>query len=152
MPETETAPSTKKYFRKEIVTTPLFLKTGGKVPFEVVGGDTGILETDDPKLIEALEIAVKRRMGGVVSITQEAFEELKKNPPAPRLKRSSLKPWGRQDNPPANQPREEDAVVSQKTASMKVPDKEPMLAQFAELKRKSGKLGDAMDLAKKATA
>lgn len=153
MPELETAPLTKKYFRKEIVTTPLNLKSGGRVPFVVVGGDTGILETEDPKLIEALEMAVKRRMGGVVAITFEEFEELKKNPPAPRLKRSSLKPWGRQDNHPANQPREEDAaVVSQKTAPLKIPDKEPMLAQMADLKRKSGKLGDAMDLAKKATA
>lgn len=153
MPEMTDLPLTKKYFRKEIVTTPLFLKSGGRVPFEVVGGDTGILETEDAKLIEVLDVAVKRRMGGVVSITAEEFEELKKNPPAPRLKRSSLKPWGRQDNPPANQPREEDAAaVSQKTASIKVPDKEPMLAQLADLKRKSGKLGEAMDLAKKATA
>lgn len=148
MPEVVTTPLVKKYFRKEIVSTPLFLKVGGKVPFVALGDDIGILETEDATLIGQLEVAIKRRMGGVVAITAEEFEELKKNPPAPRLKPSSLKPWS-QIQPQSN-PQEEAVVATslQKSAQMKVPDKEPMLAQLADLKRKSSRLSDVMDTAK----
>lgn len=148
MPEVATPPLVKKYFRKEIVSTPLYLKGGGRVPFVALGDDVGILETDDAALIGQLEVAIKRRMGGVVAITAEEFEELKKNPPARRLKPSSLKPW-HQIQPPPN-PQEEAAVATnlQKPAAMKVPDKEPMLAQLSELKRKSSRLSDVMDTAK----
>ena len=148
MPEVVTAPLTKKYFRKEIVNTPLYLKGGGKVPFIALGGDIGILETDDATLIGQLEVAINRRMGGVIAITSEEFEELKKNPPVPRSKPSSLKPWSqiqRQSSP------QEEAVVAtnlQKPAPLKVPDKEPMLAQLADLKKKSSRLSDVMDTAK----
>ena len=148
MPEVADAPVTAKYFRKEIVSTPLFFKSGGRAPFEVVGSDAGLLQTSDPALIEQLELAIKKRMGGVVAITAEEYEELKKNPPVKRSKPTSLKPW-QADRQPSN-PNGGVAATEQKTAPLKVPDPEPLLAQLSELKKRPARFGDVADLLKKA--
>lgn len=147
MPEVADAPVTTKFFRKEIISTPLFLKSGGKAPFEAVGSDIGLLKTSDAALIEQLELAIRKRMGGVVSISSDEYEELKKNPPVRRLKPTSSKPWQAD-----SQPRNQSAVVAatnQKATPLKVPDPEPLLAQLSELKKRPGRLGDVVDVVKK---
>lgn len=148
MADLELAPSTKSYFRKEIVTTPLYFKTGGKVPF-VIYGEIGLLETDDTVLVQNLNIAVSRRMGGVTVITKEDYDELKKNPPEMRLKPTSLNPWENQRNSQQAEQEGKNAVADQKTAPIKKPEAEPLLAQLNSVKKRVSKISDVMDALKK---
>lgn len=67
-----------KYFRKELYSTPLFLSRGVRAPFQPVGGDEGVLATNDAAIIYSLTNAVEQRIGGVSEITKEKYEALKK--------------------------------------------------------------------------
>lgn len=80
-----------KYFLKELVSKPLKLSTGNTIEFEDVGGDMGVIATDNGFLVGELEKAHENRVGGVVPIDQEQYDDLKKNAvpgdrSAPRLK------------------------------------------------------------------
>jgi len=141
----------KAFFKKEIVTSPLYLKGGGKVPFAVFG-EIGLIETEDPNLQLALRTAQKQRMGGVVEINSEQFAELKKNPPVRRSNPTSKQPW-LQNRARANPQNGAVASVNQapqRTAPLHVPDPEPMLAQLATIRKGRPALGDLIDAAKKA--
>lgn len=70
-----------KYFKKELVSSPLKLPNGFRVLFTEVADDIGVLATDDGYLIGELNNAIKRRVGGVVAISSDEYEELKKNQP-----------------------------------------------------------------------
>jgi hypothetical protein len=69
------------YFKKEVFSNPLRLPNGKTVMFKEVADDEGVLATEDGYLISELESAMRRRVGGVVRISADEFEELKKNPP-----------------------------------------------------------------------
>jgi hypothetical protein len=72
----------KKYYSKELASTP-FLVNGIKVNFEIYADDTGGIALDDSipanePLINALDYAASKQIGGVVSIDEAGYEELKK--------------------------------------------------------------------------
>lgn len=68
-----------KYYMKELASQKLYIKaTGAPAPFELIDGDNGIFATDNPVYITELDIAAKKGIGGVVPISKETFEELKK--------------------------------------------------------------------------
>ena len=79
-----------RYFVKEIVSNPIRLKSGRPVPWEEVGDDTGVISTNDPSLIEELESAAKRQVGGIRAVTLEEFEDVKKKSGAEELRKLSL--------------------------------------------------------------
>ena len=67
------------YFKKSLVFNPVYLKSG-KVEWTRVGKHDGVLATEDADTIASLtKLATERRMG-VVVITEEEYEDLKKNP------------------------------------------------------------------------
>lgn len=68
-----------RYFLKELVSTPLYLPTGGKIGWEELQGDQGALATEDGALLHQLDMAIRRKVGGVREITAEQYEEVKKN-------------------------------------------------------------------------
>lgn len=78
---TKTEPTpTVKFYKKELVSNRLALPNGRAVAFEQIGGtDSGVLATTDPGLIAELDKAVAARRGGVVSITEQQYQDLKKN-------------------------------------------------------------------------
>ena len=70
---------TMKYFKKEVLSNKLYIKaTGAPAPFEPVGGDTGVLATDNPVYVDELDQAAAKGIGGVVVIDQATYEDLKK--------------------------------------------------------------------------
>jgi len=70
---------TTRYYKKEVLSNRLYIKgTGAPAPFEPIGGDDGIFATDNPVYTSELDEAAKRGVGGVVEITQEEYEALKK--------------------------------------------------------------------------
>jgi hypothetical protein len=66
------------FWKKEILSNSYFID-GVPVHFDALASDTGILATDDPKLISGLEDAASKRKGGIVKITQAEYDGLKKN-------------------------------------------------------------------------
>lgn len=80
-----------KFYKKELVSNRLALPNGKVVKFEQVGdSDTGVLATTDQALASELDKAAAAGRGGVVEITAEQFENLKKNPPAGRSRTRSF--------------------------------------------------------------
>lgn len=67
----------KSYFKKIVLTSPVRLASGKKVPWINVGWNTGALETDNASLIKELNAVAGK--AGVVVIDQAEFEDLKKN-------------------------------------------------------------------------
>ena len=80
-----------EYFFKEIVSNPARLSDGREAPFEPVGGDNGILATDDQEVARMLDELIKARRGGVYRIDKDAYDEaLKKKPDGPLPQRPRL--------------------------------------------------------------
>lgn len=82
---------TTRCFKKVNVALPFFFN-GKPVRFEALGGNVGIITLNAPaddELIAALDQAADARRGGVVPITAQERDELKKNPPLTRSKRDS---------------------------------------------------------------
>lgn len=67
-----------KYFKKYDPRIILRTGRGGSVPFVDIGGQWGLLATSDGYLIGELEKCQREQRGGVMEITREEFEELKK--------------------------------------------------------------------------
>lgn len=78
-----------RFYKKEILSSKLYCKaTGAPFPFEPVGGDNGVLVTDNPVYTNELDVALKKGIGGVVAISQEEYESIKKKvSEKPSLKR-----------------------------------------------------------------
>jgi hypothetical protein len=69
----------KKHYKKELLSSKLYIKaTGAPAPFEDIGGDEGILATDNPVYVTELDQAAARHIGGVIPIDEATFNELKK--------------------------------------------------------------------------
>jgi hypothetical protein len=62
-----------RYFLKEKLSRPLYLPNGAKAPFESVGGDYGLVATEDEYLTKELDKAVKMHVGGIVALTAEEY-------------------------------------------------------------------------------
>jgi len=78
------------FFKKELVLNQ-FIVRGNPVQFEQISKDTGILVLDEGSdLAGELKDAASKRRGGIVVITKDEYDELKKNadfsPSAPRSK------------------------------------------------------------------
>lgn len=91
-PYSETPPANSpKFYKKELVSNRLALPNGRAVQFEQIGDtDTGVLATTDSFLVTELDKAVAAGRGGVIQITAEQYQELKKNPPVRRSQLRSL--------------------------------------------------------------
>jgi hypothetical protein len=68
-----------RYFKKEIVSTKLYLSNGAIMHWDEVKDDTGIIATEDGFILKELDSAISRHVGGVVEISAEIYDELKKN-------------------------------------------------------------------------
>lgn len=92
-PETATPKpgSTLKFYKKELISNRLTLPNGRAVQFEQIGdSDSGLLATTDPALSAELDKAAAAGRGGLISITEPQYQELKKNPTARRSQIKSL--------------------------------------------------------------
>jgi hypothetical protein len=98
-----------RYFKKEIVSRPINASWGGRIQWQDIGGDVGVLQTDDERLIHELSQAAQNGRGGVVEIDEVTMEGLKKNPPQSRRSRSESVA-GRHWAPP--QPSQKPAVAA----------------------------------------
>lgn len=79
------------YYRKVLINQPLVIG-GIRVPFQHVGGSTGIIALDpmkDAVLIEGIEKLIAKRIGAVGRLTEKEYEFLKKNPPFRKFGRQS---------------------------------------------------------------
>jgi len=63
-----------RHYLKEKLSRPLYLPNGAKAPFESVGGDYGLVATQDDYLTKELDKAVKMHVGGIVPLTAEEYE------------------------------------------------------------------------------
>lgn len=71
-----------KYFKKELARNKVRTPSGDVVQFEVLPGDTGVIKLDDSKdkeVLALLDSMADKRVGGVVRISAEIYESLKKN-------------------------------------------------------------------------
>lgn len=68
-----------RYFIKAMIANAISLPSGKTIPFEHITSGYGVVATDDPEAVAALEIRIKERRGGISELTEEAYnEELKK--------------------------------------------------------------------------
>lgn len=68
------------FFLKELVShNPVALSSGKVLNWEMVGNDTGVLATEDDGTISELQALIKQRRGGVIELSAEKYEGLKKN-------------------------------------------------------------------------
>ena len=65
----------KQFYLKELIGRKLFLPNGAPVPFEAVGGEYGLLSTEDVYVQTELSKAVKTHTGGVVELTEAEYNE-----------------------------------------------------------------------------
>lgn len=68
-----------KYFKKRIPKTPIFGTDGTPIKFDLVDANLGVLATDNPQIIADLEKAIAGERGGIIAITVEEYNDLKKN-------------------------------------------------------------------------
>lgn len=81
------------YFKKESLRNPVFGLDKKAVQFEAVPGDTGVIALDESKdgdLIRVLTEHADGRRGGVVRISAEIYDNLKKNAALMPLPKPSL--------------------------------------------------------------
>lgn len=78
------------YFLKELLNNKLRLENGVPVTFEDVGGNMGILATEDQSLITQLKTAELRSVGGVYEIEKDKYDNLKKKVGTASLSRRNL--------------------------------------------------------------
>lgn len=67
-----------KFYAKELVSQKIYSASGAPISFMDVGNDMGILKTDHPYLIDQLDSAIARSIGGILPITEEQFLEYEK--------------------------------------------------------------------------
>lgn len=70
-----------QHYRKELVSNAFFSKPGQRVNFETLAGNTGVIAVDSesqPEIFAALEAAANAHRLGVVRISGEDYETLKK--------------------------------------------------------------------------
>ena len=65
-------------FKKELVSRPIYTSKGHPIPFQDIGDDIGLLETNDPLLISELDALIRRGGRGVVEVTSDEEWEAQK--------------------------------------------------------------------------
>ena len=101
-----------RFFHKAILSNPVALKSGRRIPWESIGGDNGVIALEVEEVAAELDELIKARRGGVREIDSEEFEELKKKADPSSLPRSGLKdPWIDPNPPKIARLGVEDAVV-----------------------------------------
>jgi hypothetical protein len=86
------------YFKKESMGRPVFEPVSKRaILFESLGGDLGIMALDESQapnqaLVTTLNALVQQRAGGVVQISAEIYDSLKKNVVATASPRPSSSP------------------------------------------------------------
>ena len=92
-----------KYFKKETLTNPIYDASGSQIKFEPVVNNAGVLSLEvgsNDALIALLADKASKRRGGVVVISAEIYESLKKKEPALTPLRSPLMShFGRDQGP-----------------------------------------------------
>lgn len=78
-----------RHFGKSIVYN-LIQVAGKTVPFIEVEAGQGIIATEDPAIIDALETRIRERRGGIWEMTAEQYDEALKKNSALTSKRPSL--------------------------------------------------------------
>ena len=76
-----------QYFKKEMFSRQIFDSGNRPIPWEEVFGDEGVAQMGDdadPVLLKSLNDYADKRVGGVVRISPEIYETLKKNGPSPK--------------------------------------------------------------------
>lgn len=64
-----------RYFKKEMVSNPLYLSSGNKVSFSAVVGTIGYIASDDVALCLSLGEASRLKKGGCSEITEDNYNE-----------------------------------------------------------------------------
>jgi hypothetical protein len=75
------------YFKKEIRSNPVRDSANNVIAFEACADDTGVLKLDsdaDAKLVADLNALMVKRQGGVMGISAEIYDALKKKEPEQR--------------------------------------------------------------------
>lgn len=73
-----------RYYGKALITNAITVEDGRTIPFIHVGGGVGVIATEDPAFIAALDERIEQRRGGVYSLTKETYdEEVKKKTASP---------------------------------------------------------------------
>mgnify|MGYP001576460468 CR=1 FL=1 len=85
-----------RHFLKELLSRPLFLPNGSKVPFNDVGGDYGLIATADDYVIKELDKAVKMHVGGIVPLTKEEYDSWTEKKKASEQSSNSSQPKDRE--------------------------------------------------------
>lgn len=67
-----------RFYKKELISTKLYATNGAPITFINIGDDTGILKTENEYLINQLDSAVARAIGGLIPISEEEYVELEK--------------------------------------------------------------------------
>lgn len=80
-----------RYFSKALVSNTI--SAGGQlIPFTEVAGGAGVIATEDKAIIDALELRIRERRGGIYELTEEQYnEELKKKNASPSLPPRSVR-------------------------------------------------------------
>ena len=133
-----------KWWIKELLNNPLRVPAGFKVEFEDVGGNVGVLATDDGYLNSELQAAFDRKVGGVYEISKEKYESLKKNNSHAFKSRKSLVSVLSQASPRLHNPlpekKQESVAEVEVGQPLNVPDSIPTTKKVSELsKRKPGR-------------
>lgn len=68
-----------QYYMKELLSNPLRVPNGIHIPWDDVGGDTGVIATMDAGIIFQLSNFANSQTGGIVKITEQQYSDLKKN-------------------------------------------------------------------------
>lgn len=63
-----------RHYLKEKTSRPLFFPNGAKASFDEIGGDYGILATEDSYVIAELDKAAKMHVGGIVPLAKEEYD------------------------------------------------------------------------------
>lgn len=79
------------YFVRYGITRPLRIPTGDIVPFESIGDDTGLLETNNSLTVSELRKLQAQSKMGVKEVSPEEFAELKKKATAGELRLRSVR-------------------------------------------------------------
>lgn len=80
-----------RYFSKALVSNTISA-AGKNIPFIEVAAGAGVIATEDQSFIEALDIRIRERRGGIYELTKEQYdEELKKKNDSPSLPPRSVR-------------------------------------------------------------
>src|SRR5262245_32217411 len=78
------------FFRKTILSNPVATSKGYRVTFQPIGDDEGVIALEDQEAVAELRSMAERKVGGIIEITKEQFEELKKQVGQGSLPKQSL--------------------------------------------------------------